>query len=67
MRPETATLMRELLALLFPGRKVRSEIVRFALQRLDELLVSVEQFRPGGWKAFKPLFAPQNVLSTVDS
>jgi hypothetical protein len=40
--------MRELLALLFPGRKVRSEIVRFALQRLDELLVSVEQFRPGG-------------------
>ena len=30
MRPETATRMRELLALLFLGRKVQSEILRFA-------------------------------------
>jgi hypothetical protein len=28
MRPETATRMRELLALLFLGRKVQSEILR---------------------------------------
>jgi hypothetical protein len=48
MRPETATLVRELLALPFLGRKVQGEILRCALQRLDELLVLVEQFRPGG-------------------
>ena len=44
------------LALLFPGRKVRSEILRCTLQRLDELLVSIEQLGPPspsgrGWTA----------------
>jgi hypothetical protein len=33
----------EHLALLFLDRKVQSEIPRFALQKLDALLVSIEQ------------------------
>ena len=35
MRPETATRMRELLALLFLGRKVQSEILRSAPLRSE--------------------------------
>ena len=34
------------LALLFVGGKVQSEILRCALQKLDALLVSIEQLGP---------------------
>ncbi len=59
--------MRELLALLFLGRKVQSEILRCALQKLDELLVSVEQFRPGGLEGVLAAFCPPERPQHCDS
>ncbi len=43
MRPETATRMRELLALLFLGRKVQSEILRFAQNDSEGLRMTAWQ------------------------
>ena len=53
MHPETAARMRELLALLFLGRKVQSEILRFAQNDSEGLRMTAWQAstRMSGWAA----------------
>ena len=43
----------------------QGEILRCALQKLDELLVSVEQFRPSGREGVLPAFSAPRTSSAL--